>query len=68
MTIVQQLTERTPLGRVHRFRFYGPDGFFPEIRLSGKRIAFADHVLQRFSQRVGGPPQLLPVMVQLNLG
>jgi len=34
------------------FRFYGPDGFFPEIRLSGKRLPFADHVLQRFSERV----------------
>jgi hypothetical protein len=55
LTIVQQVTESTPLGRVHRFRFYGPDGFFPEIRLSGKRIAFADHVLQRFSQRVPNP-------------
>jgi len=55
LTIVQQITENTPLGRVHRFRFYGPDGFFPEIRLSGKRLAFADHVLQRFSQRVPNP-------------
>jgi hypothetical protein len=55
LTIVQQISENTPLGRVHRFRFYGPDGFFPEIRLSGKRLAFADHVLQRFSQRVPNP-------------
>jgi hypothetical protein len=55
LTIVQQVSENTPLGRVHRFRFYGPDGFFPEIRLSGKRLAFADHVLQRFSQRVPNP-------------
>ncbi len=52
LAIAQQVIENTPLGRVHRFRFYGPDGFFPEVRLSGKRIAFADHVLQRFSQRV----------------
>ena len=55
LAIVQQVTESTPLGRVHRFRFYGPDGFFPEIRLSGKRLAFADHVLQRFSERVPNP-------------
>jgi len=55
LTLVQQVTESTPLGRVHRFRFYGPDGFFPEIRLSGKRLAFADHVLQRFSERVPNP-------------
>jgi hypothetical protein len=52
LTIAQQITESTPLGRVRRFRFYGPKGFFPEIRLSGKRIAFADHVLQRFTERV----------------
>ena len=55
LAIAQQITESTPLGRVHRFRFYGPDGFFPEIRLSGKRIAFAEHVLQRFSERVPNP-------------
>ena len=52
LAIAQQITENTPLGRVHRFRFYGPDGFFPEVRLSGKRIAFAEHVLQRFTERV----------------
>jgi hypothetical protein len=55
LTIAQQVIENTPLGRVHRFRFYGPDGFFPEIRLSGKRIAFAEHVLQRFTERVPNP-------------
>ena len=52
LAIAQQMIGSTPLGRVHRFRFYGPDGFFPEIRLSGKRIAFAEHVLQRFTERV----------------
>ena len=52
LTVVQHIIETEPLGRVHRFRFYGPNGFFPEIRMSGKRIAFADHVLQRYSKRV----------------
>ncbi|HEY5042461.1 MAG TPA: hypothetical protein VIK53_10705 [Verrucomicrobiae bacterium] len=52
VTIVQQISESTPLGRIHRFRFYGGENFFPEIYLSGKRVAFADHVLQRFSSRV----------------
>jgi hypothetical protein len=52
VSIVQQITEERPRGPVHRFRFYtGPD-FFPEIRLSGRRLVFADHVLQRFSMRV----------------
>ena len=52
VSIVQQITESRPLGRVHRFRFYSGEDWFPEIRLSGKRIAFAEHVLQRFSTRV----------------
>ena len=56
LTVVQQITEDHPLGRFHRFRFYGRDGFFPDIYLSGKRLAFADHVLDRFSSRV--PNQL----------
>src|SRR5207302_538125 len=54
VTIVQQITEDTPRGACHRFRFYGEDGFFPEIYLCGKRLAFADHVLQRFSSRTQG--------------
>ncbi|MDB6111003.1 MAG: hypothetical protein JWR69_2753 [Pedosphaera sp.] len=37
--------------RPAEFRFYGEDGFFPEIHLCGKRLVFADHVLQRFSSR-----------------
>jgi hypothetical protein len=52
LTLVQQITESSPLGRFHRFRFYGSNGFFPDIHLSGKRLAFADHVLDRFSSRV----------------
>lgn len=52
VSIVQQIAEDTRRGRCHRFRFYAGDDFFPEIRLSGKRLVFADHVLQRFSARV----------------
>jgi hypothetical protein len=52
VSIVQQISESHPLGRIHRFRFYAGEDFFPEIRLSGKRVAFADHVLQRFTARV----------------
>lgn len=51
VTIVQQTSTDEPMGRTHRFRFYGGNDFFPEIRLSGKRVVFADHVLQRFSLR-----------------
>lgn len=52
VAIVQQVTEHAKLGRAHHFRFYAGEDFFPEIHLSGKRIVFAEHVLQRFSSRV----------------
>jgi hypothetical protein len=52
VTVVQQLTQNTRRGPVHRFRFYGGEDFFPEIQLSGKRLLFTDHVLKRFSARV----------------
>ncbi len=51
VSIVQQISTSEPLGRTHRFRFYGGEDFFTELRLSGKRVVFADHVLQRFSLR-----------------
>jgi hypothetical protein len=52
IAVVQQITEHTELGRSHRFRFYAGEDFSTEIYLSGKRIVFAEHVLQRFSSRV----------------
>ncbi len=52
VALVQRITETTRRGPCHRFRFYARDDFFPEIHLSGKRLVFADHVLQRFSVRV----------------
>ena len=52
LTIVQQATTETRRGPLHRFKFYGGADFFEEIRLSGRRVAFTDHVLQRFCARV----------------
>jgi hypothetical protein len=52
VAIVQQITEDHRRGRTHRFRFYAGKDFFPEIRLSGRRLVFADHVIQRFCARV----------------
>jgi hypothetical protein len=52
VTIAQTVSESTSLGRSHRFRFYAEGGFFPEIYISGKRVAFSSHVLERFGQRV----------------
>lgn len=52
VSIVQQITVETRQGLLHRFRFYAGDDFVPEIFMSGKRLLFTDHVLQRFSARV----------------
>lgn len=53
-TITQQITELTPRGPVHQFRFFCGDNFIPDIYLSGKSVCIADHVLQRFAKRVPG--------------
>ncbi|MBA4148997.1 MAG: hypothetical protein H0X66_12845 [Verrucomicrobia bacterium] len=51
LAIVQQVTEEDPRGVFHRFRFYAGENFFPEIYANGKRLAFSDHVLERFFSR-----------------
>jgi hypothetical protein len=55
ISIVQHITEEDPRGATHRFRFYAGEDFFPEILLNGRRVVFADHVLQRFSKRLENP-------------
>lgn len=52
VTVVQQVTEETRRGKLHRFKFYGGAEFAPDIRISGKRLAFTEHVLERFTARV----------------
>jgi len=52
VALVQMITEPTPRGARHSFHFYGGPDFSPEIRLSGHRVYFTDHALQRFSRRV----------------
>ena len=51
VAIVQQITKHERLGQSHRFRYYSGDDFFPEIHVSGKRIVFSSHALDRFSTR-----------------
>lgn len=51
ITIVQQITRYEAKGPIHSFGFYGGEDFFLEIRLSGRKLLFTDHVLQRFQQR-----------------
>jgi hypothetical protein len=52
ISIIQHIKESDPRGAVHRFRFYVGNDFVPDIHLNGKRIAFAGHVLERFTRRV----------------
>jgi hypothetical protein len=52
IAVVQQITTETRRGPLHRFKFYGGESFQPEVRLSGWRVAFTDHILQRFTTRV----------------
>ncbi len=52
LTVVQQSTEESRRGALHRFKFYGGADFQPDIRISGRRLAFTDHVIERFGARV----------------
>ncbi|MSU64394.1 MAG: hypothetical protein EXS31_18725 [Pedosphaera sp.] len=42
VAIVQQITESTRRGPLHRFRFYGGESFSPKICLKGKGVVIAD--------------------------
>jgi len=55
ISIVQQITEHTDRGPLHRFKFYAGDDFFTELYLNGRRISLAKHVLDRFTERVPNP-------------
>jgi hypothetical protein len=50
--IVQHIVEHVDPAPIHRFKFYGGDHFYTEFYLNGKRIAFANHALERFSERL----------------
>lgn len=52
ISIVQQITEHHDLGPLHRFKFYAGNDFFQEVYINGRRVCFAGHVLERFSERV----------------
>jgi len=52
LAVVQQATTEGRRGARHRFRFYGGADFQPDIRISGRRLVFTDHVLERFGARV----------------
>ena len=52
VAIAQLVTEARRRGSCHSFKFYAGPDFYTEVRLSGKRLTFVDHVLQRFATRV----------------
>jgi hypothetical protein len=49
--IIQQITEETPRGPRHWFKFYVSEDFFTEILLCGRRVIFTGHAVGRFSIR-----------------
>ncbi len=53
ISIVQRRAANDPeKGTIHRFKFYAGDDFFREVYLNGRRVSFAGHLLDRFSERV----------------
>ena len=51
ITIVQQITIYGSAGNLHGFWFYGGPTFSAEIRLGGKHLLLASHVLEQFRKR-----------------
>jgi hypothetical protein len=54
VSVVQQITEHTPFGPQHSFKFYAGEEFFTDIFLSGRKVAFSEHALERFGTRTPG--------------
>ena len=50
--IVQRVSQSTPRGRHHQFRFFTGQDFVPDIYVCGKRLVYTEHVLRRFTERV----------------
>ena len=55
VSIVQQSVEKHNEGDLHRFKFYAGEDFFREVRVNGRRIVVAKHVLDRFTKRTQNP-------------
>lgn len=49
--VVQQVSESGPGGMRHSFRQFRGQEFLPDIHLSGKRIVFSTHAIDRFGER-----------------
>jgi len=51
VAVVQQVTAIEPAGNRHWFRFFHGDAFLPDLYLSGKRLVFSGHALERYRER-----------------
>jgi hypothetical protein len=56
ISIVQKTTAHTEFGPQHSFKFFGGADLFQETYLNGRRVSFAGHVLERFSERTVNAP------------
>ena len=52
LSLVQHVEQSESGGIRHSFRFFAGKEFLPDIYLSGKKVAFASHVLDRFRERM----------------
>ncbi len=52
ISIVQHITQQDDGAPIHRFKFYGGGTLFLDFHLNGRRIAFANHTIERFSERL----------------
>ena len=58
VAIAQRRDKPEAKGVSHSFHLFAEGAFFPDIYMSGKRIAFASHVFDRFQERVAKLPKV----------
>jgi len=51
IAVVQHITQSESGGNRHWFRAYRDNAFLPDIYLSGKRVSFSSHAIERYNQR-----------------
>ena len=54
LAVVQHVITSSPQGSIHSFRWFVRDDFYLDIYLSGKRVTFTSHVIERYTQRITG--------------
>ncbi len=52
LSVIQRIEEPSADGVRHRFRSFVDGAFFPDVHMSGKRIALTSHFIQRFNERI----------------